>query len=94
MADDDIREPDPDPTENRNKGVATGALFAVIVIGLVLLGTVIYTAAKQNDPAVTTCSTTCAGFTRWECPGARFMGGCLGVSVCDQPVHACGTNPP
>ena len=92
--DDDLREIPEDPETKQNKGIATGVGFAVVVLGLFLLGTVIYTAASSNPPGVTTCTTTCAGLTRWECPGARFMGGCFGISVCGLPVHPCGVNPP
>jgi hypothetical protein len=40
------------------------------------------------------CSSSCSLFVQWECPGDRFMGWCAGVSVCDKPIHPCGTNPP
>jgi hypothetical protein len=92
--DDDLRDMPDDPETSKHKGITTGVGFAVIAFGLFLLGTVIYTAASSNPPGVTTCSTTCAGLTRWECPGARFMGGCLGISICSPPIHACGVNPP
>jgi hypothetical protein len=39
-------------------------------------------------------STSCLIFVKTECPGNRVMGGCFGYSVCDQPVHTCGVDPP
>jgi len=93
MSNGDIpHDPDPDNTQNANKGTAVsvgvvvGILVTVCVIGW------IYTAAKSNDPGVKTCSTSCIGFLKFECPGGRYMGTCFGVSVCDQPVHTCGVN--
>lgn len=92
--DEDIPDDDLDPTQRQNNGVAIGVGLVVAVLVVVCLVGAIYTAAASNPPGATMCSTTCLGFVRLECPGARPMGGCFAISVCDQPVHMCGINPP
>jgi hypothetical protein len=82
--------PGPDNTEKANRGTAGVGFLVAIVFGIFVLSGWLYTAFKQNDPGVQTCSTTCLGFIRLECPGGRYMGVCLGAAVCDQPIHQCG----
>ena len=91
--DDNVRDDAEDPSD-KHRGIAVGVGVVVAVLVIVFIAGLIYTAASNNPPGSTTCSTTCLGFTRWECPGTRFMGGCFGVWVCAQPMHTCGTNPP
>jgi len=94
MVDEQIPGDDLDETQKQNQGTAIGVGLVVLVLVIISVVAVIYTAASSNPPGTTTCSTTCTVFVRWECPGARPMGGCFGVSVCDAPIHTCGVNPP
>jgi hypothetical protein len=94
MVDEQIPRDDLDETQKTNQGTAVGVGLVVLVLIIIGVVAVIYTAAYNNPPGTTTCSTTCTVFVRWECPGARPMGGCFGVSVCDAPIHTCGVNPP
>ena len=95
MGDDEIpREPEPDNVQKSNTGsgvVGFGIALILFAYGVAVWA---YTHFKNPDPGVTTCSSTCSIFLKWECPGGRYMGTCLGFGVCDQPVHPCGVNPP
>jgi hypothetical protein len=58
--------PGPDNTEKANRGTAGVGFLVAIVFGIFVLSGWLYTAFKQNDPGVQTCSTTCLGFIRFE----------------------------
>jgi hypothetical protein len=83
-------DPGPDNIQKTNTGAAGVGFAVAIIVGVFILSGWLYTAFKQNDPGVVTCSTSCLAFIRLECPGGRYMGVCFGATVCDQPVHACG----
>jgi hypothetical protein len=93
--DDDPRD-DEEGESSSGSGFA-GILIAVFVTVIVIFATVGgFLGAYPFDPppGTTTCSTTCMGFVRLECPGNRMMGLCFGISVCDRPTHTCGIDPP
>lgn len=94
---------DPDGNGRQsNSGDATfvivGVVLALFVIVLVASWVAGASSSNQNTNSSSTtppqCSSSCSAFLRWECPGNRFMGGCLGFAVCDKPIHTCGVNPP
>ena len=97
---------DPDDSVDSEGGI-TGVdafylFFAWVVSAFVISLAVGLIAGAASPPPVSSpsstrppqCSTSCSLFLRWECPGNRFMGTCFGFSACDQPIHACGTDPP
>jgi hypothetical protein len=95
--DDNIPHDDDDGQGGGDIGPATWIILGTI-LGLWAVTTVVAwiadaTASKSSEPEKE-CSTSCALFLRWECPGNRYMGGCFGASVCAEPRHPCGTNPP
>lgn len=91
--DDEIRTPGDDTEDNRSNSIAIGIGVVVVIVLILMAAGAIYTQAASR-PTPTTCSTSCLVFVKTECPGNRVMGGCFGYSVCDQPVHTCGVNPP
>lgn len=92
--DDDPRD-DEEPEPSRN---TLGVIGVIILVAVILIPTIIGGILRAYHtpppPGTTSCSTTCLGFLRMECPGNREMGFCLGIQVCDPPTHACGTDPP
>jgi hypothetical protein len=93
MADEnELQNPD-DTSENRTNGVLVG-IGVVVAVVLVLMGIGAIATATANPPAPSTCSTSCLVFLLVECPGNRTMNTCFGYSICGQPLHACGVNPP
>lgn len=93
-------DPDDDPRDDTDEG--SGGPFVVVVVAVIVsifavLGFIGGWLSSHPFPppaGTTTCSTTCMGFLRLECPGNRLMGLCLGISVCESPTHACGVDPP
>jgi hypothetical protein len=91
---DDIRDDGlPGEQDPQNQGMIVGLGLVALVI-LVIFVVALVGGATASPPAPSMCSTSCAVFVRFECPGNRIMGTCFGVAVCDQPVHPCGANPP
>jgi hypothetical protein len=82
-----------------NTGNAFGPIFWVIsvVIAIAVIAAAVVAIASSGTPPPPTdakqCSTSCAVFVKLECPGDRVMGTCFGISACEAPMHACGTNP-
>lgn len=92
--DDDPR--DEDESESSRNSFGTGILIAIVTIIVILfiVGGALRAFPTPVPPGTPSCSTTCVGFLRMECPGNREMGFCLGLKVCEPPTHACGVNPP
>lgn len=93
MASDNDPENTRDDQPDDSRGGLTFVIAVVAAVLVVIFGVVLIGGATASRPAPNMCSTSCAGFWKFECPGNRPMGTCFGVSVCSQPVHACGTNP-
>lgn len=92
--DDDPRDDD-ESESSRNSLGWIGVLIAVAIIVIpAFIGGYLRANPTPVPAGTASCSTTCLGFLRMECPGNREMGFCLGISVCDPPTHACGVNPP
>lgn len=94
--------PEPEDPGDDGEGSSSGDAYGtfVLVAAFVLLtvlatiGGALGAFSFDPPPGTTTCSTTCMGVVRLECPGNRMMGLCFGIAVCDRPTHSCGIDPP
>ena len=86
---DEMREPGNEESSRSGTTVFFVAALVIVIFAVVLIG-----GAAASRPAPTMCTTSCALFARFECPGDRFIGLCAGVWLCSSPTHVCGTDPP
>jgi hypothetical protein len=82
-----------------NGGTSGGWVVAVIgaVVAILAIASAIgiIMSTQSKPPGTTTCTTSCWGFAKLECPGDRLMGSCCCFWGCGDPGtnHPCGTNP-
>lgn len=82
-----------------SSGGGTGLDWVVAVVGAVVtifaiasaIGLIVSQTSKSS--ATGTCTTSCWGFTKLECPTNRFMGACFGFWSCSSDsAHPCGSD--
>ena len=95
-----LRDDDPrDDDDDGGGGTSAGFVIVVIALAVTILAIIsavgVIKSTQSSPPGVATCTTSCWGFAKLECPGDRLMGSCFGVWGCGDPVsnHPCGTNP-
>jgi hypothetical protein len=93
--DDDLRDDEDDGSGGTSAGFILVAIALAVLVFAVASGIGAIKSTQSTPPGVPTCTTSCYGFVKLECPGDRFMDACFGFWGCGNPAtnHPCGTNP-
>jgi hypothetical protein len=89
------RDPD-DPRDDgeEGRGDATPLIVSILAIiagiFIVLSIVAVFTPRDTTTPATASCTESCWGFIKLECPTNRIMSACFGFPGCGGTPHVCG----
>ena len=87
--DDDLR----DDEVRGGSGIEIVMIVALVAVFLAFLSVYgLLRSFNKKPPGVATCTTTCLGVVKLECPGDRYIGVCFGLWECSGGTHPCGTD--
>lgn len=90
----DSRDPDDPRDDSEGGGDATpliiGVLSVIAGIFIALSIVAVFTPRDTTTPLTASCTESCWGFIKLECPTNRIMSACFGFPGCGGTPHVCG----